>query len=98
MSKNAAFLERLRVADRVRKLLAIADKHPDSHEGKSAREKAGQLIAKHHLDSESLRPKHKVSQTYDHTKAVMGAMMAAFPGKDTEDYSKYDPETGKRRE
>jgi hypothetical protein len=96
-SRDDAFRERLRVSDKVRKLLAIAEKHPDTPEGKSAREKAGLLIAKYNLDAASLRPKIDAPK-FDYNSAVMKAMMAAFPGRDTTDYTKYDPETGKLKE
>lgn len=97
MSKSEVFRERLRAAERVRKLLAMADKHPDTHEGKAARERAGVLIAKHGLDSNSLKPKVKVEHpSFDVNSAFM-KNFKGFAGPDKEDYTKYDPETGRRK-
>lgn len=101
-SKDKKFLERMRASDKVRKLMATANRHPDTPEGKSALRVAGNLIAKYKLDAESLKPKPEVSKRPVHTADPFatfgGAIKQNYRGKDTTDYTKFDPETGKVRQ
>lgn len=94
MDKDRTFLERLRVAEKVRKLLALANKHPDTPEGRSAREKAGLLMAKHNIDPASLNPR-QVSRSPDAFESF-ARNFRGFSGRDDEDYTKYD-EDGNRK-
>ena len=71
------FLQRLqRAADahkRIAKLMALYEKHPDTEEGKSAKAKADQLIAKYGQPSAAL----KVASFGN----LMSNIKSAFPGK-----------------
>jgi hypothetical protein len=92
VSKDEAYRVWLHAASKVRKLLAIANKHPDTHEGSSARKRAEVLIAKYGLDAESLKPlpERRVYPEHDNFAAFAGAIKRNYPARDSTDYTQYN--------
>lgn len=82
----------VRALDRVKKLLALADRHPDTEEGRSARRKALQLSEAHGLDMARVDLKIAQPKRVNRINPGMFDSFAAtvkkqYPGIDDEDYS-----------
>lgn len=94
-----------RARERVRKLMAIYNRHPDTEEGRSAQAKALQLRKQYGLDAptgdafldrlqreadrQASTPLSKSKFSRHAFETMAGAFRKQYPGTDDEDYAKY---------
>jgi hypothetical protein len=87
-----AYQLRLKAIGRIRKLLALAQNNPNSHEAEQALGHAKRLAEQHGVDLDTLKttpPPRNVALPPDTMRGMVGAISRAYPGIDNEDYSQY---------